>query len=385
MKSSILMNFLLLMTILFIVPKLFQKFRIPSATTEILLGISLGIIAQDFFYEMEFIDVLASLGIISFFIYSGIEIDMRFINRNRSMLLECLAIKLLVLLVTIYAIAHLTTYDFRVASLIALALITPSAGFIIQNVREFKINKILKQGINANVILAEVMFIFLFIFFINLTNITKAVQVVFLISVWIFFLPRIIEFLYVKVLYKVIDIEFPLLFFIGLISAFFTDYLGLHFIVGAFIAGVFIENFLNNLEEDRKIDSVQKISLIDTFKSISLIFLPFYFFSIGLSVNGYISLEILSIALLLFIVINGTRLVIHLIHRILRFQDTLKNSFLVSIMILPTVIFTIVVADILLREKIINPETFAILVLYGTFTTFLPILAKVLIKKFGNF
>jgi Kef-type K+ transport system membrane component KefB len=380
--SSILTNFLLMTSILFIIPKLFERIKVPAQSTEIFLGIFLGISLPAIFFENELYTILGTIGIICFFIYSGIEADLHFIKLNKRLVAESLLIRLFLISVIFFATSYFFGFGLKKSGLIALALITPSAGFILTSIESFKLHDETKKFIQAKVVAAEMICVILLVFFFYADNPLKAILVTSAVLLWTIILPYIVIFVYEAFFDKIINVEFPLVFFIGLISAFFTEFLGLHFLLGAFIAGIFIENFLHNLHQDMKIKNDERKNITETFKFISYIFLPFYFFSIGLRIKpDLLNPRLIFIAMGIFIIISAISLIIHYSHRRLRFEKDNTHDLQAAILMLPTLMFTIIIADILLANKIITLEIFSILLYYAIFSSFLPIVAKMVKRQ----
>ena len=378
---DILTKFLLMASILFIVPKLLERIQIPAQTTEIFLGVILGIFLPGIFFENELFTTLGTIGIICFFIYSGIEADLHFIKLNRRLVAESLLIRLFLISVIFFITSSYLGFDLKKSGLIALALITPSAGFILSSIDSFKLASETKKFIQAKVVAAEMVCVMLLVFFFYAEEPLKAMLITFAVLLWTAVLPYFVIFIYEHFFEDIINVEFPLVFFIGLISAFFTEFLGLHFLLGAFIAGIFIENFLHNLHQDMRIKDGERKSITDTFRFISYIFLPFYFFRIGLKIKPeLLNLRLIMIALGIFVAISAVNIAIHYLHRQLRFDKKNRYNLQAAILMLPTLMFTIIIADILLANGIIVIETFSILLYYAIFSSFLPIAAKMINK-----
>ncbi len=376
MEQNILVSFLLIASILFIIPKFFQRFKIPSPTTEIALGIILGISFSTVFYPNDLLKILGSIGIICFFIYSGIDVDLRFINRNRRVVIESLFIRAILIFMISYSFFYFFGFGIQKAGLLALAMITPSAGFILANLDSFKLSRNIRRFVQAKVIAAEIICLVLLIVFFYVGEPLKALIIIGAVALWILLLPRILTFFYEKFFAKIINLEFPLIFFVGLMSAFLTEFLGLHFILGAFIAGMFIENFLEHLHKGNKIKKSQKKQLVETFRFMAYIFLPFYFFSVGLKITrDSLDLNLIFIALMIFISVSSAGVLLHYLHRRMRFKNNKLQDLKIAMLLLPTLIFTIVIAEILFEKEIIDIKVFTIMLYYAIFSSFIPLIA----------
>ena len=71
---------------LFFVPRAIQRFRIPSAVTCVGIGAALSI-GFHHFHGDHTIKLLATLGIVSMFLFAGLEVDFAELRQGRKVLL----------------------------------------------------------------------------------------------------------------------------------------------------------------------------------------------------------------------------------------------------------------------------------------------------------
>lgn len=84
MVEAILTKFLIILAVLFFIPKAIYTIRkIPYAITEVLLGTILVLTLQLFFYIDDALTVLSAIGIIAIFISGGMEADLDFIIKKK--------------------------------------------------------------------------------------------------------------------------------------------------------------------------------------------------------------------------------------------------------------------------------------------------------------
>jgi Kef-type K+ transport system membrane component KefB len=84
MAEAILIKFLLIIVILFFVPKVaFRLKKIPYPISEVALGIILATMIPSYFFVDDVIRTLAVLGVITIFVSAGMEIDTGFMVKNR--------------------------------------------------------------------------------------------------------------------------------------------------------------------------------------------------------------------------------------------------------------------------------------------------------------
>src|SRR5262245_47924239 len=125
--------YLLLICALMLVPGILQRIRVPPPLTCFLLGIALILAIPGVHHHDAAVQLLAALGISTLFLYAGLEVDLATLRRA----VGPLSIYLLTRLFGIVALAwlawryvHLSWQD---ATLLALALLTSSTGFIIDS------------------------------------------------------------------------------------------------------------------------------------------------------------------------------------------------------------------------------------------------------------
>src|SRR5512146_2247664 len=124
------LDYILLLFALFVVPRILQRYRLPSAVTSVGLGVAaglgLGLFAQD-----PTVRLLATFGIVSLFLFAGLEVDAAELRAEARILTQHIFIGVAALVVVAAAL-HLTMdLGWRPSLLLGLALLTPSTGFIL--------------------------------------------------------------------------------------------------------------------------------------------------------------------------------------------------------------------------------------------------------------
>ena len=128
MVEAILTKFLVILAVVFFVPKVIYRIkRIPYPISETILGALLGIFLSTFFFIDDALTVLSAIGIITIFISGGMEADLDFIIKKRSKIAEILLLE--TILVVFFALGFyiLLGLTKQVSILLALAAATPSA------------------------------------------------------------------------------------------------------------------------------------------------------------------------------------------------------------------------------------------------------------------
>ncbi|MBE3094334.1 MAG: cation:proton antiporter [Actinobacteria bacterium] len=186
-------------------------------------------------------------------------------------------------------------------------------------------------------------------------------------------LPYVLKFLYKKIFSKLIGTEFSFIFVVAMISAFITEFVGIHFLVGAFTAGFVAKRFISDNVNDENYEHFSEHfgqQLMIGFWFFALIFTPFYFYSVGLNIkSSMFAFDTLIFAVLLCIVIVLFRIGIMSFHRIIRMKEKISTAIDINSMLIPALVFTFVITEILLKQFHINDVIYSVLMLYGVFTT----------------
>jgi Kef-type K+ transport system membrane component KefB len=154
--------------------------------------------------------------------------------------------------------------------------------------------------------------------------------------------------------------------FIGFIwltmSSYAADLAGLHFMFGAFLAGVIIDSSLFDQ---------QKLDLFRNYVMIAM--MPVFFLCTGLRTEWNIGTEAVFIAasILLVASVGGKLLGLHIAGRILKWNP--GEASLIGWLLQTKALIMIIFANILLDKQIITGETFTALLLMAVVSTMLTI------------
>jgi len=370
--DDVLVKFFVILALLFFVPKVVNSTtKIPDALTELMIGIILGITLPSFFFIDDMITVLGTIGIVTLFVFSGMAVDTNFIVSNKKFFIEHIILHILIFIAVGLAILLYFQLSLQIAFLISLALTTPSASFILSSVRT--VQKERKQWIESKALAGEITGLTLMVILLNFSDIMMLLFSLVTLVLLITILPFVMEQLYKKFFSKIIGCEFSFIFVVTMISAFITEYLGVHFLVGAFIAGFIAKEFINDIVKDESYVHCSEHfgqQLIIGFGFFALIFAPFYFFSVGLNITSAMFAEdTLMVAVLLCVIIVILRVGIMSLHRIIRIKEKISNAIYINALCIPTLVFTFFITEILLIKFQISDVIYSSLMLYGVFTT----------------
>jgi len=370
--NDVLVKFFVILALLFFVPKVVNSTtKIPDALTELMIGVILGIALPSFFFIDDMITILGTIGIVTLFVFSGMEVDTNFIVKNKKFFIEHIILHILIFVAVGLAILFYFQLSLQIAFLISLALTTPSASFVLSSVKT--VEKERKQWIESKALAGEITGLTLLVVLLNFSDLMMLLLSLVTMILLITILPFAMEQLYKKIFSKIIGCEFSFIFVVTMISAFITEYMGVHFLVGAFIAGFIAKQFISDIVKDESYVHCSEHfgqQLIIGFGFFALIFAPFYFFSVGLNITSAMFVDdVLMVAALLCLIIVLLRVGIMSLHRIVRIKEKISNAIYINALCIPTLVFTFVVTDILLIQFQISDVLYNSLMLYGFFTT----------------
>jgi Kef-type K+ transport system membrane component KefB len=161
--------------------------------------------------------------------------------------------------------------------------------------------------------------------------------------------------------------EFSLLVMVGMVAAYVTFHLGVYYLVGAFIAGLTARLLHERMPKLASTGNIHALRLFATF------FVPFYFFHAGTTISrDALSWEALATGLAITAVVLPLRVGMIWVQRRLFFREANRSATRVAVALAPTLVFTLVIADVLHARFAIPGALFGGLVLYTTLNTLLP-------------
>jgi Kef-type K+ transport system membrane component KefB len=154
---------------------------------------------------------------------------------------------------------------------------------------------------------------------------------------------------------------------VAIVCAFVTRRLGVYYLVGAFLVGIAAQRFRERLPA---IASEQMLHAVEVFASF---FIPFYFFYAGLHVGAdAFSTRAWLLSAMFLLTATPIRLALVAAHRRLALAEPWRDSIRVGVAMLPTLVFTLVIAEILRDRYAVSPAIFGGLILYTLVNTILP-------------
>lgn len=359
-------NYIILLFVLFVLPRSLTRFRIPTAVSALILG-AISKLFFGLFHNDPTIELLATFGIVSLFLFAGLEIELSEVKSESRIIGQHLLIFVISLGIIAVVIWRIPQLGLREAALIALALMTPSTGFILSSIKAQGLSEREQFWIRVKAIAAELVALVALFLILQSESFHLLTISVITLSVMIAILPPVFRFFARTVAPVAPNSEFAFLLMVAVICAFITRQLGVYYLLGAFIVGIAAQRLRSQLPA---LTSERMLHAVEVFASF---FVPFYFFNAGLHLEkeelGWKSLGI-GLAGLVFLTPLRVYLITTLRNKTLTesFQETMK----IGTWMIPTLVFSLVIAGILKEKYSIPGYIYGGIVFYAIFNTLLP-------------
>jgi len=351
---------------LFVIPRILQHWRIPRAITNLALGAGAGM-GFHLFHGDATVSLFATLGISTLFLFAGLEVRFDELVEGRQVLVQHVAIRLAMIGAAAWAATGLLGLDARPAVVLALALLTPSAGFILESLRGFGLAADQVFWVRSKTIATEIVSLLVLFFVLQSSSPLRFVAGTAALVAMVLVLPALFRAFAAWIVPIAPKSEFAFLVMVTIGSAYVTRQLGAYYLVGAFVVGIVAQRFRERLPA---VASEEMLHAVDVFASF---FIPFYFFSAGLHLTPeQFSWQSLALGLLFFVVVVPVRVASIAIHRRLSLGEPLRDGWRVGASLTPTLVFTLVTAEILRDEFAVSPVVFGGLVVYTLLNTLVP-------------
>lgn len=359
-------GYVVLLLGLFVVPRLLQHLRIPRAITALAIGFATRAVYPGIADDPT-IHQLATFGIVALFLFAGLEVELQPLRRHARTLVSLASLVAFVTAGVAYA-AHLVFgIELRAATLFALAVLTPSAGFILESFDSLGASSDERFWIRTFTIASEILALLaLFVTLRSESWGTLAVSTGVLLTM-IGALPFAFRWFAAWIVPRAPRSEFAFLIVVAVACALITKHLGVYYLVGAFVVGMVAQRFRRTLPA---LGSEKMLGAVESFASV---FVPFYFFDAGLSVSttdlGWLAVVTgVGIAVvclpLRWSMIGGLHSLGH--------GGKWFVSQRIGVAMMPTLVFTLVLARILRDSFGAPPELFGGLIVYAVISTMLP-------------
>ncbi|MDQ3233647.1 MAG: cation:proton antiporter [Pseudobdellovibrionaceae bacterium] len=366
MKDAIDLNFVALVFGLFVLPRYLERWYIPAGITAFALGLAAASCCTGFRFD-ELIGFLAVLGISSLFLLAGIEADLSELKKVWRFLAVHIAGTLVVLALITTLTVQFLGLPLNIAGLLALALATPSTGFILDAIPSLPLTEEQRFWVKSKAIGTELVALLIMFFLLQSHSLEKLA----LSALGLFLIVAVLPLVFMGFA-KIVspharNAEFSFFIVLAVLVGIATKRLGTYYLVGAFIVGLAVQRF----EELFEVMNANKV--YDALKLFCTFFVPFYFYRAGnrLSMDAF-SMEALMGGVALTLLVVPLRLLPLYIQRRMYFRENFKQIMSVGISITPTLVFGLVISEILRTRYELDIDIFGALVTYTILVTVIP-------------
>jgi len=364
---------LALVASLFFLPKMLQRFRIPSPLTELVLGLTCGPLVLGWVEPDPLLQGLAGLGISALFLFAGLEVDLdEFVERRTPIVVHLLIQAVLVVAAALLGLWFGLTLP--VAVLVAAAVLSPSVGLIISALEARGYRHDLATWIKQKAVSAELLAVATVLVFSNTSSSRQFAVALGILAALLVAIPLLLWLFHSVILPWAPKTEFSFLLVLALLAAYVTHHVGVHYLAGAFIVGLVARRYLDWLGR-RHLDRGRVTQAFTAFRFFASFFVPFFFFLVGVQVpQRAFGREAGLFALALLLVAVPLRLLPQVLQRRLLLGEPWRDAWRVAVFLVPTTVFTLAVAEILVDRFDIPDWAFGGLVAYGAATSLAPAL-----------
>lgn len=357
--------FMVLLLALFVIPKVLQRWRVPTAITSLLMGV--GARAYGFFEGDPTLRLMSTFGIVALFLFAGLDIDGRELRRNAATLGSYGGVWAGIIALAALLIVTAFGFAFRPALLIALAVLTPSTGFILSSLSGFGLDAGERFTVKTYAIASELLALGILFFVLQATSATRLTLAMGAMLAIVILIPLAFRLFARLVAPYAPRSEFAFLLMVAVLCAYATWRLGVYYLVGAFIVGVAAQRFREHMP------SMSSEKLIDALESFGSVFIPFYFFAAGTHISrDQLTWSALALGLLLTVALVPLRILFIALQRYFSAGEHIVRSRRIGLALAPTLVFTLVINEILLNRFEIATYVTGGLVLYTILNTAIP-------------
>ena len=358
--------YLLLIFGLLVVPRWLQRFKLPGPITSLALGIGAMLLWGDRTHDPVVV-LLSTIGISSLFLFAGLEVDPAELRKGFRQLATHLVIRIATLTATAWLAWRFAGLAWQAAALLALALLTPSTGFILDSLERLGLNEEERFWVTSKAIAGELLALAALFFLLQANDALQLAASTSAMIALIVGLPLLFMALGRWVVPHAPGSEFSLLVMVGLVGAFVTFKLGVYYLVGAFIAGLAARLLQVRMPTLASPDNLHALRLFAT------VFVPFYFFHAGTGISREaLSWQALGLGIAITVVVVPLRIAIVWLQRRALFGQRDGSNLRVAVALAPTLVFTLVLANILHARFGLPDVLFGALILYTVLNTMLP-------------
>lgn len=354
---------------LIVIPRALQRFRLPAALSSFGLGMVAVTLVAGALHDAT-LALLSTLGISSLFLFAGLDVDIESLVRGLRPLLGHLLVGSIALAGCAWIGIRYYGFAPETATLLALAVLTPSTGFILEVLPALGLDEDERFWVAIKAVGGEILALLVAFVVLQSSSAAQLESSSLVIVLMIFGIPLLLHWLVRLVVPYAPGSEFSLLVMVGLVAAFLTERLGINYLFGAFLAGFIARRLRSRMPKLASDENLRAIQLFASF------FIPFYFFRAGMSVpSTALTWQSLQLGLALSGVLLPARIAVIWVQRRFIKGETAIGSLKVATALAPTLIFTLVLAAILRSRYHISDTLYGGLLVYAAVSTLLPAVA----------
>lgn len=367
-----------LLALLLLVPRALQRFRIPGAITSLALGAAAAYF--EVFAGDSVVELLGTLGIVSIFLLAGLEVDLHELRRDTRHLVQHLGVQVVV--TGLFAIVAVSAFDIAAdaATVLALAILTPSAGFILEALPALGLFADERVAVRNKVIATEVLSLGALVVAMQASSAARLGISIGVLVAMILVVPLVLRGLVAMLAPHAPGSEFAFLVLLATGCAVVTKQIGVYYLVGAFVVGITARRFRD------RVPSMSSERILHGVEAFTSVFAPFYFFRAGTGLRpGDFTPTALGVGIAFLVIGCGVRVVTMLEHSRWTSAEGPLAALRKAVPMMPTLVFTLVLAEIL-RTRFEAPEwMIGGLVVYAFFNTLLPslVVRRLPVSEFG--
>jgi len=357
--------YVVLLFLLIVVPRILVRWKVPTAITSLTLGAAAGM-GLGIFVGDNTVQLLATLGISALFLFAGLEVDVHELAARRRVLVQHILIRVVALPLSAWVVESLTGLSWRASLLFVLALFTPSGGFILDSLASWPLTGDQRGWVRSTTIATELVSLMVLFFVMQSGSLGQFVLGTTALIALILTLPLMFRLFAQRIAPYAKNSDFAFLLMLALVSAFATRKLGAYYLIGAFVVGMMAQRFREDLPT---MSSEHTLHAVEVFASF---FIPFYFFNAGLHLQTqHFSFAALGVGVLCLVTV-AARVALVAVHRRWALAEPLATGARVGVSLAPTLVFTLVIAELLRDSFGASPALFGGLVIYALANTILP-------------
>ncbi|MCC6928193.1 MAG: cation:proton antiporter [Gemmatimonadaceae bacterium] len=351
---------------LFIVPRVLQRYRLPAAIVALGLGALAGMQFGLFQHDAT-VQLFSTLGIVALFLFAGLEVEVHELRSEIRVLAQHVVIQAVLLILGGFACAATLDLEPRAAMLYALALLTPSTGFILDSLPSFGLDRSGQFWVKSKAIATEIVALGVLLVVVQSSSVQRLGVSILALGAMIVVLPGVFRVFARVIAPYAPGTEFTFLILVALVCAFITRTLGVYYLVGAFVVGV---SAVRMRQELPALSSEKLLAGVQLFASF---FIPFYFFKAGASLQrDSFTWQAIGLGIAFTLMLVPLKVGVVSLHRRLSLGDEWGRGARVGLALVPTLVFTLVIGSILRERFALSNALYGALVVFTIINTMIP-------------